>query len=475
MPTLKQRILSASKWSTLSEIATKVIPPLVYVILARILVPEDFGVVAASAMVISFSTIIWDAGLSKALIQREHDLEESKNVVFLTNIVLSLVIYAMLFFAAPFIAGLFSDPRVAPVLRVQGVQIILMALGSVQAAMYARDLNFKNLFWVRLVQATFPGLISLPLAIAGYGYWALVYGYLFGSLLRSIMLWWLDPWRPRWTYNKALAGQLFRFALWSSAEGLLIWLYLWMDSFMVVSYLGSHDLGLYRTGTYLVMMVFNLLLSPIAPILFSAFSRLQSDKEKMRKALLKTIKIITMLCLPSGVGLFLVRKSLAAVIFNQSWIGIDGIVGIFGLTFCFSYIVFPAGEAFRGMGRPDLLVKYLLFALIFIYLPTYLFTVKYGLTVFMYGRLFSEVIGSLFLGGLMLRIFRIKLFKFINTIGWSVLSTAGMSIGVLTLLHFKLLPSGSFYNLALSVMIGVMLYITFNFKEIKIIINLIRY
>jgi len=201
---LTHRAIQAFKWSVLGEVASRAVGPLVFIVLARLLVPEDFGVVAAAMVIISFSQVFSDAGLGKALIQRQNRVEESANVVFWINLGIGLVIVAILIAAAPLIAGFFHDERITPVVRVLSLQILLAAFSSVHTALLQKDLNFKQLFWVRLVTTAAPGLASIPLAIHGMGYWALVAGTLVGQVVQSTMFWMLSPWRPQWGLDRGL-------------------------------------------------------------------------------------------------------------------------------------------------------------------------------------------------------------------------------------------------------------------------------
>ena len=196
---LKTKVVSAAKWSAFAEIASKGITPIIFIVLAWILTPKDFGLVAIATMVISFSQIFWDAGLSKALIQRQGDVEKTANIVFWTNMILGIVIYGLLFLSASFIAHLFKEPLAEAVIKVQGLQIILASLFSVQTALFQKELNFKKLFYVRLLTSVLPGFASIPFALWGFGYWALVVGSLVGAFGQLILLWLISSWRPRGT------------------------------------------------------------------------------------------------------------------------------------------------------------------------------------------------------------------------------------------------------------------------------------
>lgn len=384
------QVVNASKWSALCELASKAISPFVIIILARLLTPEDFGIVAAATIVINFSEAFWDAGLSMALVQRQGDVEKAANVIFWTNIGLAIAIYAGLFAFSQPIALVFGDPKTAPVLQVLGIQIVLSALSAVHIALCHKNLDFKRLFWVRLLTTAFPATASIPLAYLGMGYWALVAGTLTGAVGQLVVLWRLSPWRPRLEYDRHIAGELFRFGTWAAAGSLLMWFHLWVDSLIVGAYLGSHELGLYRAGHSLTGHIFMLLAYPFMPVLFSVLSKLQTDSTVFRQALLKATKLIVMASLPVGLGLFIVREPVAQMVFGEKWQGVSIVIGIMGLINGLSSITYSNPEAYRAIGRPDLDTKLLLFSL-FLYISGYFIAVRFGLEVFLWVR-FSVLI-----------------------------------------------------------------------------------
>jgi PST family polysaccharide transporter len=189
----------AVKWSFLAELVSKAITLIVFIVLARLLTPEDFGVMSAALMVIAFSQILWEAGMGKALIQRQTDIEDAANVAFWINLGLGVLIAGLLFWGAqPIALTFFQDARVTPVLQIMTLQVLLGALSSVQTALLQKEMDFKKLFWVRMATVALPGFASIPLAWGGMGYWALVAGTLTGQAVQVMMLWRMSEWRPRW-------------------------------------------------------------------------------------------------------------------------------------------------------------------------------------------------------------------------------------------------------------------------------------
>ena len=391
---MNSALLHSFKWSALGEIASKVLPPLFYIITARLLTPEDFGVVATSAMVVAFASILWEAGLSKALIQnQEHDnLQKMSNIVLYTNMVLSVLLYIVLFFSADSIASFFHDERVADVLQISGLSLIIGSLMSVQTALLQKDFGFKKLFYSRFVGAIIPGIVSVALAYYGYGYWALVYGTIASMILQALILWKISPWRPSYGYDLAVAKKMFHFSKWVLLSALLSWFFIWGDIFVLGFFFTSHELGLYRTGNYFVGAVIGLVTAPIVPVMYSYFSKIQHDKESVKRALLLSSKVVSFFVLPIGVGLYIVQNPLSDLIFGEKWIGIASVIGMLALTHSIAWIIGLNVEAYRSIGRPDIETKILLYS-IPIYLFVYIITSQISFNVFLIGRFLLVLFG----------------------------------------------------------------------------------
>lgn len=391
---LTHQAVHAFKWSILGEIGSRTIGPLTFLVLARLLVPEDFGVVAAATVIISLSQVFSDAGLSKALVQRQDKRDESANIVFWFNLAIGLVIVAVLLIGAPLIAAFFHDPRIAPVVRVLSLQVLLAAFSSVHTALLQKDLNFKELFWVRIITSVAPAVASIPLAVSGLGYWALVAGTLVGQFAQSAVLWARSGWRPTLAVDRSLAFDLLDFGKWAMFSGLLIWFYGWMDAIVVGHFLGARDMGLYRTGNTFVTMIFGLAFPPLLPVLYSLLSRAQHDLPRLRSALATVVHAMTLVALPVGCYLFVVDQQLADVVFGASWQGVAPVIGVMALVHAFSWIVGANGEVYRAIGKPHV-ETWVNAGLLAVYLAGYLLGVKQGLETFLWVRLGLALLAAL--------------------------------------------------------------------------------
>jgi len=435
---IAEKATRSVKWSALMEVVSRTASPIILVVLARLLAPSDFGVVATAMIAISFAQMFWDAGLSKALVQTNEAPEEAAHVVFWTNAVLGVLIYLLLFIAAPAIALFFNSPPSGPVLRVLGLQIVIASLSSVQQALFVRDFDFRGLFWIKLLTAFVPGLFSIPLALLGYGVWALVVGSLVGQVLNLYLLWNRSPWRPTFRYDVVLARSLFSFGLWVLLESFGAWLIVWGDNLIVGRFLGVHDLGVYRTGWMLVTIIFGLALNPFLPILYPTFSRLQDDLPALTSAFHRVNRIVFALALPMGTGLLLVGPEAATFLFGQKWEGLGFVLSVLGLMHGIAWLVGINTEIYRAMGRPDMNTK-LMFVAVLYYLPAYYIAAQSGLETFTITRLAVAMIAIPIHIYLCVKMLNVSPFYLWHEGKPMIISTMAMAFGV-AVLKWVILP-----------------------------------
>ena len=282
------RAVSSVKWSALKEIVSRFVSPLVTIILARLLTPEDFGVVAVAMIAISFSGMFWEAGLGRALIQTKEEASSAANIVFWSNLILSVLTYVIIFFLSPWLAIFFKCPAAENVLKVLGIMMPLNAITIVQQSLLQKQINFKELFWIKFISVFIPGLFSIPLAFWGWGVWALVAGTLAGSAANCILLWIRNPWRPTFTYNWKAAKKLLIFGAWVFGESLAAWFFVWGDNLIIGKFLRIEDLGVYRLAFTISVTIYATGLNPVINVLYPAFSSLQDDPENLKAVFHKT-------------------------------------------------------------------------------------------------------------------------------------------------------------------------------------------
>lgn len=451
-------LAKAFKWSFLSELAAKGIQPLIFIVLARLVTPEDFGVMTAAMMVIAFSQIFWDAGMGKALVQRQQDVLLAANAAFITNICLATVIGLFLFLSAgPISLTIFHDERVGPVLEVMTLHVVFGAFCSVQTALLQKEMEFKKLFWIRLVTIACPAIASIPLALAGFGYWALVTGAVVGQFFQAVLLWHLSRWRPTRVLDSRVTKGMVKFGAWVCLNGLLFWSYAWVDSLIVGYFLGSHSLGIYRMGSQLPALAFALFLAPVIPVLYSHLSKMSHSNDKLKEIAENIIGVLTITAIPIAVGMFIFSSSIVDTILGSQWIGTSVVLGVMALTHGFAWLVGMNGEFYRAMGKPsyETIVPSLLLV---VYTISYLLIISSGIVTFVWLRFVLALVSLVLHLLVMRRMLQINLIKVFRRI---VLITiiSFLSSGITKIIVFEVI-SNNFLQLFIGV--GVSLIVTFS-------------
>jgi O-antigen/teichoic acid export membrane protein len=387
---LKNKIVNAAKWSTITEVFAKLVSPLTTMILARIIAPEAFGVVVTITMIISFADMITDSGFQKYLIQHKFKNEDEKfkyaNVAFWTNLGISIFLWLIIIVFSEQIALLVGNPGLGNVISIACVQLIFTAFSSIQMALYRRDFDFKTLFLVRMVGICLPFIVTIPLALLGIGYWSLIIGTICMQISNAVILTYKSKWKPNLFYNVKILKKMLAFSIWSLIEAISIWLTSWVDIFIIGSLLNQHYLGLYKISTTMVTTLMALVTASLLPVLFSALSRYQDDNIKFTKMYFTAQRAVSVLIFPIGVGLYLYSDLATTILLGNQWNEAGNIIGIWALTNSIK-IVFGnlCSEAYRAKGRPKLSFLAQLLHLVAL-VPVCIISSEYGFWVLVYAR-----------------------------------------------------------------------------------------
>lgn len=379
---LNAKVRNATKWSAITELAAKLVTPITSMVLARLLTPEAFGVVATLSVIITFAELFTDAGFQKYLIQHEFqddvDREQSTTVAFWSNLAVSLFFWGIIsIFNAP-LAALVGSPGLGHVLIIACASIPLAAFSSIQMALFKRDFDFKTLFRVRIVSTLIPLVVTIPLAFWLRSYWALVIGTLTVNLVNAVLLTFFSKWKPRLFYSFSKLKEMLSFSIWSMVESISIWLTNYVDVFIVGTMLSQYYLGLYRTCSSIVGHIMGLITSITTPILYSALSRLQNDEDEFQRLFFRFQKIVGLLVIPLGVGIFIFKDLVTEILLGNQWAEGAGFVGLWGLTSAVTIVLsYYCSEIYRAKGKPKLSVLAQVLHIVVLW-PTVLFAAKHG-------------------------------------------------------------------------------------------------
>jgi PST family polysaccharide transporter len=387
---LQNKVVNAAKWSFITEIATKVVSPITNMILARILAPEAFGVVTTVTMIISFADMFTDAGFQKYLVQHEFKDEcekhQNANVAFWSNLAISIFLWGVIALSSERIAILVGNPGLGHVITIACVQLVLTSFSSIQMALYKRDFDFKTLFLVRLVAICLPFVITIPLALVGLNYWALVIGAICMQFSNAIVLTIKSKWKPRLFYNMTILKKMLRFSIWSLVEAISIWFTVWVDVFIISSSMNAYYLGLFKTSVTMVNALMSLITASVIPILFSALSRLQNDSKQFNHMYFSIQKLISIIVFPMGIGIYLYRDLATQILLGIQWSEASGIIGVWALTSSIMVVLCNlCSEVYRSKGRPRVSFLAQILHLV-VLVPVCIISSRYGFWTFVFAR-----------------------------------------------------------------------------------------
>lgn len=390
MPNLNQQVATATKWSAITEVMGKLVAPITSMVLARLLTPEAFGVVATLTMVIAFAEIFTDAGFQKYLIQQHFkdadDRDKDTNVAFWTNLFMSCLLWGIIAIFAEPLATLVGNPGLGNVLIVACASIPLAAFSSIQMALFKKDLDFKTLFYRRMVSIIVPLVVTVPLAFWMRSYWALVIGTICVNLANAIILTVKSNWKPRLYYSFARLHKMFSFCSWAILDAILIWATGYMDVFFIGILLTEHYLGLYKTSMTTVGQITSLITATVLPVIMPALAKVRNDHVAMRELLLKMQKYTAILLLPVGFGIFAFQDLITDILLGSQWteaapfIGLWGLMEVITVTFSrFCSNIYPA------IGKPKYAVLVQVLHIV-VLIPAVYIATQFGFTALYWTR-----------------------------------------------------------------------------------------
>lgn len=357
MANLSDKIATATKWSTVSEVLAKLVTPISTMILARILTPDAYGAVAITAIVISFAELFTDSGFPKYLIQHDFQNDDEKwksaNVAFWTNLTMSLIIWAIIILFRHQIAVIVGSPELGNAIAVACVAIPITAFSSIQTALFKRDFDFKTLFYVRISGIAIPFFATIPLALWLKNYWALIAGTILYKVATAFILAINSKWQPKLYYCFDKLKEMLSFCIWIITNDVITYFTGYIDIFLISQKFDQHHLGIYRTAVSTSTHIITLISAVIVPVLLPAYSKLQNDHKMLREAMLKIQKYLGIIILPLGFGIFLYSDLVTSILLGGQWAEASPIIGIWGLLHTFSLLINRScTNAYIAIGRP---------------------------------------------------------------------------------------------------------------------------
>lgn len=392
---LKNKAVHGAKWSFVDNIANSGVTFLVGLILARLLTPAEYGIMAMIAIFIAISNSIVDSGFSNALIRKIRVEEVDYNTVFMFNLIVSIVLYVFLYIYAPAVSLFFNEPILIDVLRVIGCILIINALGIIPRTILVRNIDFKTQTKVSIISSVSSGLIGIGMAMTGWGVWSLVWQQLSRQILNSLFLWMYCRWTPQWEFSVKSFREMFGFGYKLLLSGLLDTLYKNIYYVVIGRFYTSVQLGQYTRAEQFNTIFSSNLTSIVQRVSYPVLSSIQEEPERLREAYRQIIKITMLVTFACMMGLAAIAKPLIIILIGEKWL----VAVSFLQIICFSGMLYPLHainlNILQVRGRSDLFLKLEIMKKVIAGFPI-LIGIFYGIEYMLWGSVLTSFISYFF-------------------------------------------------------------------------------
>lgn len=375
-------------WNAIERFSTQGIQFVLTILIARVLSPQDYGLVAMLGIFMAIAQSLVDSGLGTALIQKKERTETDYNTALYFNIVIAIGVYAVFYMVAPFIADFYNQPELVKITRVLGINILINSLSVVQMARLTIMLDFKHLAFVSLFSVVGGGSVGLWMAYHGYGVWTLVGQALVGSSCWVGMLWILAHWKPRLSFSKKSFHQLFSFGFKVMLSSMLHTIYVNVYSLVVGKYFNATTLGYFNRAYTLGQFPVQNFALVIQKVLYPIQCRYQNDKEKFNSIFSQYIRLSAFFLFPLMLGFAVLAHPLVSLILTDKWLPAVPLLHIVCLAQMWDPIMKANVSVLTAAGRSDcqlyaeVIKKIFAFAILFVSLPFGIRAVCWGLVLY---------------------------------------------------------------------------------------------
>lgn len=374
---LKEQIMSGMVWKFAERFVAQGVSFIVSLVLARILMPEDYGVVSIINIFITIADVFLTSGLNTALIQKQDADELDFSTIFYCNFVLGLGLYVILFVTAPLMATLYKMPILVSAVRVFALRLPISSFQSIQTAYISKQMDFKKFFFSTIIGTIISAFVGIWMAVNGFGVWALIAQYMTNTIIDTLVLFITVRWYPKRMFSWNRAKPLMKYGSRVMATDLIGTIFNNLGDFIVGAKYTSADLGFYTKGKQLPTMLKTNLTTSLISVLFPGMSLVNDETEKIRMLSRRSVRMLSYIIFPLMAGLLIVARPLTIVLYTEKWVPMVPFVWIVCIEAMISVPGTIALQSVKAFGRSDLMLKAELFKKPILLLST-LLAIRYG-------------------------------------------------------------------------------------------------
>ena len=452
---LKQKTTKGLLWSSVERFSNQGVQFVFSIILARLLSPSDFGIIAMITIFFAIAQSFVDSGFSNALVRKTDRREDDLSTCFYFNIGVGIIAYIVLFLIAPLVANFYSQPILSPIIRITGLGVILNSLCVVQQALFTIKIDFKSQAKITLSATVISGIVGIILAYQGYGIWALVWQGVASSIVRMGLLWFMSKWRPTTGFSKSSFNYLFGYGSKLLASGLLDTIYNNIYPIVIGKFYTPAQLGNYSRALSFAQLPSSNITSILQRVTFPVLSTIQDDIPRLQANYRRLLKLSAFIVFPLMTGLAAVAFPMIRIILTPKWEGCS----LYLQIICFALMWYPIHainlNLLQVKGRSDLFLRLEIIKKI-VGVCIMCITIPLGITAMCIGMVVSSLI-SLFINtyytGKLINIGYLKQMKDVLPI--LIVSLIMGIVVYITILFF----TSDFTKLIIGIPLGMFIYI----------------
>lgn len=470
---LKEKSVVAFFWRFFQNISSKLCTFFIQIIIARLVLPSDYGIIAIASIFMTIADVFIQTGFASGIVQKQDITKEELSSVFYSGLLLSIVLYIILYFFAPSVAKFYRIDLLVIVIRVQAIRIIISSLYSVQTALIQRNLDYKKAYLPSIFGYILQALVGLFFAVKGYGVWALVYSNITYAVVYGIGISITYRWKPLLKISFKESYTIFSFSSKILGINLLNTLMNSLRALIVGRSYSADALGYYNRGYQFPTLIMVNIDGALSPVLFSALSRLQNNMDDFVNYLRKSLKLSLFVTMPMMFGLAAVSDSMIILLLTDKWSSAIPFVKIISFICCF-WPLSAKLQAINAYGRSDIGLKlniiFNLISVIFIFI-----FYRYNIYLFILSELISSFINFLISTYVVSKVIKYSIKQQLADILPVVLISSIMGICVYSIF---LLFGVSLFTLLIQIVLGIVIYLIlsyiFKLQSLYLIMNIIK-
>lgn len=353
---LKEKVFTGLIWTFGERIASQGVSFILSIILARLLLPEEYGIVAMVMVFISIAEVFTTGGFGEALIQKRKTDEVDFSTMFYCTFFISILIYVFLFCMAPFIANFYSQVQIIKILRILGIKIVISSISTIQRAYVSKYMIFKRLFFSTLGGTIISGFAGIVMALRGWGVWALVVQYLTNEIVNIVILFITVPWKPKYLFSIESAKELLKFGWKMVMANFINTIYNELRSLIIGKRYSSTDLAFYNKGNQIPSLAITNIDTAIGNVMFPAMTK-ASNRQQLKTIGRRAMKTTSYIIFPLMIGLIVIAKPLITIILTKKWVD----SAIYMQILCVYWMTQPMQttnwQMIKALGRSDICLK----------------------------------------------------------------------------------------------------------------------